>query len=74
MTEKIEFINGIKFVETEDPNPLCGNEILQNRLNICSSCKFNEKDIYEDNICTKCGCFIKVKTAYQQNQCPIGLW
>jgi len=39
------------------------------RINICKQCEH-----FKDPRCTKCGCFMFVKTKLQSARCPIGLW
>lgn len=44
-----------------------------NRLAICNSCP--HKVGTEDNpTCAKCGCFLKIKTGWASEACPIGKW
>ncbi len=44
-----------------------------NRLAICNSCP--HKVGTEDNpTCAKCGCFLKIKTGWASEVCPIGKW
>ena len=39
------------------------------RLKICQSCEF-----YVNERCTKCGCFMAVKTHLKAANCPVGKW
>lgn len=39
------------------------------RLEICKTCEFNTL-----GICRKCGCFVNIKTALKNIECPIKLW
>jgi hypothetical protein len=39
------------------------------RWSTCQTCEFLLKDR-----CTKCGCFMKVKVAFQTSKCPEGKW
>lgn len=68
--EEIEYIDGIKFIKISgiSPNHLPDEEI-QVRLDICNSCPFKK-----DEICTKCGCMISVKTSIDYESCPEGKW
>lgn len=43
----------------------------QRRLAICKSCEFI---VLEDMRCTKCGCFMAVKTSVASSKCPVGKW
>jgi len=46
-------------------------EVVENRLEICSTCPHLRKSM---NQCTKCGCFMKLKTRLTSSTCPIGKW
>ena len=39
------------------------------RLKICQACEF-----YVNERCTKCGCFMAVKTHLKAANCPVGKW
>jgi len=41
------------------------------RLSICNQCPFFEKNSQR---CSKCGCYLKVKTYLKAERCPIGKW
>jgi hypothetical protein len=41
------------------------------RFSICESCEFFHKPSQR---CKKCGCFLKWKTAWRSQKCPIGKW
>ena len=46
-------------------------EIAQYRLDICQSCEFFRKRFQQ---CSKCGCFMKLKTMIDKARCPVGKW
>ena len=46
-------------------------EISEYRLEICRGCEFYRK---RTNQCSKCGCFMKLKTTLEKAKCPIGKW
>jgi hypothetical protein len=46
-------------------------ELIEYRLGICQTCPFFYKKLQK---CTKCGCFMKLKTTLQRAQCPVGKW
>lgn len=54
-----------------------GNELrlskeeAEKRESICKSCEFYEKS---SSRCTKCGCFLAVKTYLKAEHCPVGKW
>lgn len=48
---------------------LAPSDIVKTRIDICKNCEFNKF-----KVCTKCGCFIKLKTRFLQSNCPINRW
>lgn len=40
------------------------------RIDICKKCSF----FINGNKCSKCGCFMKLKTRLRTGKCPIGKW
>jgi hypothetical protein len=50
---------------------LVSKEIKQERLSICSTCPFLIKLTYS---CTQCGCFMRIKSAFEDSSCPVGKW
>ena len=52
---------------------LVSNEIQEKRMTICKGCEF-----YDDNNqnphCSKCGCFLNIKTTWASEGCPVGKW
>jgi hypothetical protein len=45
------------------------NHVKEERLSICNNCPF-----FKDNRCSKCGCFMNIKTAWAEQSCPEGKW
>lgn len=43
--------------------------LRQRRLGLCQACPYRAGDR-----CTKCGCFVSVKTRLQTEACPVGKW
>ena len=41
------------------------------RLEICNGCEFFRKS---DQRCSKCGCFMAIKTYLKAEKCPTGKW
>lgn len=77
----IGFITKLKNFATSTMNhignglPLCSDEQIINRHNICMSCEY-----FKDNTCTQCGCplfrtkkFVS-KLAWADEECPVGKW
>jgi hypothetical protein len=55
-----------------DGNPLNVSDDEKNRrLSICNSCEFYIK---EQERCSKCGCYMAVKTYLKAESCPVGKW
>ena len=54
-------INGEGISITEDQ--------AKQRLTICEGCEF-----YTNTRCTKCGCYMAVKTHLKAANCPVGKW
>jgi len=44
-------------------------DIAKRRLQICKKCPH----LFKTN-CTRCGCFVKIKTEYADQECPIKKW
>lgn len=62
----------VKFTDLFDPShPRSERELIESRLAICNTCPaFNKRWAK----CTKCGCFMKLKTTLKEAKCPIGNW
>ena len=55
-----------------DPNAgRVGEEVLEERLNICGGC---EHFIKLTRQCKKCLCFMRLKAQLPKAECPIGKW
>lgn len=53
-------------------NPLnVSDEEKNRRLSICNSCEFFIRD---QERCSKCGCYMAVKTYLKAESCPVGKW
>jgi len=46
-------------------------EEINKRISICESCEYFIKITKQ---CSKCGCFMKLKTRLTDASCPIGRW
>lgn len=44
-------------------------ETQNKRLEVCKTCEHNKL-----NVCTKCGCILKLKTQWKNTQCPAKKW
>lgn len=49
---------------------LVDDEIKKQRMDICINCEF----LINLKRCSKCGCFMPVKTQLKKSKCPIGKW
>lgn len=47
------------------------DQIKQSRLIVCKSCEFFNESLYQ---CKQCGCFLKIKTSWATEKCPIDKW
>ena len=52
-------------------SPRTDEEIAAYRLEICQGCEFFRKRFQQ---CSKCGCFMKLKTMIDKARCPVGKW
>ena len=53
-------------------NPLnVSDEEKNKRLNICRGCEFFDKVAER---CSKCGCYMALKTYLKAEKCPVGKW
>lgn len=48
---------------------LVSTEVRDARWSTCQPCPF-----LQDDRCTKCGCFMKIKVAFVSTKCPIDKW
>jgi len=63
--EKI-IVQGIKALPPEE---LVSDEILSQRLAVCSSCeKINQ------GTCLACGCYVEIRAATKKGKCPYKNW
>jgi hypothetical protein len=62
----------VKFTDLFDPRQQRSNkELVAYRLEICNTCEFLNKRMIK---CTKCGCFMNLKTTLKGATCPLGKW
>jgi len=47
------------------------DEAYEARLAVCRPCRFRRPGKWQ---CSKCGCGLKMKAAWQSERCPVGLW
>lgn len=62
---------GLEMKATLQKQRALNDEEIQQRYSICESCEFFHKP---SKRCKKCGCFMKWKTAWRSQKCPIGKW
>lgn len=46
-------------------------DLIQKRLDICKEC---EKYNPEKEKCSECGCYLSIKTSWDEQKCPLGKW
>jgi hypothetical protein len=62
----------VEFFDLFDPKqPRSDQELIEYRLNICNSCPAFRKNTKR---CSKCGCFMKLKSTLKQASCPLHKW
>lgn len=62
----------VTFLSLFNPKELRSDSSLrEDRLAICRSCEFFNHRLEQ---CTKCGCFMKLKTTLERAHCPIQKW
>lgn len=51
--------------------PRSSKDLIEHRLEICMACEF-----YRPNRdrCSKCGCFMNLKTRLENARCPVKKW
>lgn len=49
------------------------DQVKSHRMQICNSCEFLS-DSEENPECSKCGCFVNIKTSWGSESCPVGKW
>lgn len=75
MDNKIK--SGVKSLFTIAKNAATGvdqsvaPEIAQSRLNTCLGCDRLNQTLQQ---CKECGCFVRAKTKFKQEKCPLGKW
>ena len=57
----------------KDGEALVDEDTRNKRLYECMKCEF--RDPNSDTVkCTKCGCYMKIKTWISSSECPINIW
>jgi hypothetical protein len=75
MSDKIA--SGLKSLFTIAKNAATGveqtvtPEIKAERLSICFGCDRLNKTLQQ---CKECGCFVRAKSNFKQEKCPLGKW
>lgn len=65
-------MDDVKFTDLFDPSqPRSDRGLIEHRLSICNSCSAFRKNTKR---CSKCGCFMSLKSTLKQAKCPIGKW
>ena len=58
------------FAHIEKPENSVEDSIKEQRMKICKSCE----NLTKVQTCTKCGCFMPLKTWFKTFSCPNGKW
>jgi|LauGreDrversion4_2_1035121.scaffolds.fasta_scaffold1906745_2 hypothetical protein len=64
--EDLEKLKNLEAVPSEHFSSL---PIFKQRMEVCKSC-----DNLKLNFCSKCHCYMPIKTRFKISRCPIGLW
>ena len=48
---------------------LATQDEIESRITKCKACEF-----LKDNRCSKCGCYIALKSGLKSEKCPLGVW
>jgi hydroxymethylpyrimidine pyrophosphatase-like HAD family hydrolase len=67
---KNDIVKNVKSVVSGNPLNITHEE-ANSRKAICNTCEFYDKN---GDRCTKCGCFMAVKTYLKASSCPVGKW
>jgi len=57
-------------------NVIAGKDKIEYRLGFCNGCEFyldSNGDGKKDR-CSKCGCYMEIKTKFIATKCPVGKW
>lgn len=55
-----------------NPNqPRSSEELVAYRLEICRACEYFRQKV---QTCSKCGCFMSLKTTLNKAKCPVDKW
>ena len=70
--EREEKLAKVSILDILDKNKYSNNKMeIDKRISICEGC---EHFIKITKQCSKCGCFMKLKTRLTDASCPIGKW
>jgi hypothetical protein len=62
----------VKFTDLFKPGEeRSDRELIEQRLAVCNLCPAFRKNTKR---CSKCGCFMQLKTTLRRAKCPIGKW
>lgn len=67
----------VSHIIKEKEVPLTKEELQKLRLDICKSCPFVIKPKKKNkgkHRCSKCGCYLEMKTRVKTEKCPKGKW
>lgn len=68
--EYLEYLEKVDFlIDQMEEEQRIDAERYKERINICSNCNYKVEEI-----CTACGCFIKIRAAKKQKNCPYQKW
>lgn len=64
----------VKHTVTKRDSIVATTELVSERMSKCLQCPHITRNKHNSPRCTKCGCWLNVKTAVRTEECPIGEW
>lgn len=58
-----------RYVEDIDPQERTGPELYEERLSTCKACEY-----VLEGMCRACGCYVELRAATADQECPYGHW
>jgi len=66
-----ETMNQVKLGALKGERIVAKKPLWQQRQDVCDQCEYYQ---IPQNICSKCGCFMKIKTKINHAKCPLDKW
>lgn len=69
MVEYEEYQNMFEYIRNISDDIKSSQELYEKRMEICKEC-----DMLLSGMCRKCGCFVEMRAAVENNYCPGKKW